>query len=167
MGQWGRMGDGWGWQWSWWVEIKLYNNLEWQFISFILLSYRKYIAINRGSVHIAPLVGHTQSVKLHFLHFFKWKWLLLNLYLSIQVKSQNYEPAPGTTWWFQPTILWGINYTCSVLFCWIVQDILLYQYAQSILWLSFWNLIYSVLNKVKMNSFHNHKIDTIFSSCRL
>lgn len=35
----------------------------------------KYVAINRGSIHIAPLVGHTQSVK-----------------------SQNYQPAPGTTW---------------------------------------------------------------------
>ncbi|XP_055305751.1 heterogeneous nuclear ribonucleoprotein A3 homolog 1-like [Sitodiplosis mosellana] len=35
----------------------------------------KYVAINRGAIHVADLVGHTQSVK-----------------------SQNYQPAPGTTW---------------------------------------------------------------------
>ncbi|XP_031632264.1 adult cuticle protein 1-like [Contarinia nasturtii] len=35
----------------------------------------KYVAINRGAIHVAPLVGHIQSVK-----------------------SQNYQPAPGTIW---------------------------------------------------------------------
>lgn len=37
--------------------------------------YRKYVAANRGSVHVAPLVGHAQSVS-----------------------SSNLDPAPGTTW---------------------------------------------------------------------
>ncbi|XP_031632235.1 glycine-rich cell wall structural protein 1.8-like [Contarinia nasturtii] len=35
----------------------------------------KYVASNRGAVHVAPLVGHIQSVK-----------------------STNEQPAPGTTW---------------------------------------------------------------------
>ncbi|XP_055305158.1 adult cuticle protein 1-like [Sitodiplosis mosellana] len=35
----------------------------------------KYVAANRGSVHVAPLVGHVQSVS-----------------------STNLSPAPGTTW---------------------------------------------------------------------
>ncbi|XP_031632239.1 adult cuticle protein 1-like [Contarinia nasturtii] len=35
----------------------------------------KYVAANRGSVHVAPLVGHTQSVS-----------------------SSNLQPAPGTTY---------------------------------------------------------------------
>lgn len=34
-----------------------------------------YVAANRGSVHVAPLTGHIQSVR-----------------------STNLEPAPGTTW---------------------------------------------------------------------
>lgn len=37
--------------------------------------FSKYVAANRGSVHVAPLVGHVQSVS-----------------------SKNLEPAPGTTW---------------------------------------------------------------------
>lgn len=35
----------------------------------------KYVASNRGAIHVAPLVGHIQSVK-----------------------STNEQPAPGTTW---------------------------------------------------------------------
>lgn len=35
----------------------------------------KYVAANRGSVHVAPLTGHIQSVQ-----------------------STNVEPAPGTIW---------------------------------------------------------------------
>jgi len=35
----------------------------------------QYVAANRGAVHVAPLVGHIQSVK-----------------------STNEQPAPGTTW---------------------------------------------------------------------
>lgn len=37
--------------------------------------HRKYVAINRGAIHVSPLVGHIQSVK-----------------------SINYQPAPGSTW---------------------------------------------------------------------
>lgn len=36
---------------------------------------RQYVAANRGSVHVAPLTGHIQSVS-----------------------STNVQPAPGTTW---------------------------------------------------------------------
>lgn len=50
---------------------KFITNVD--FIANILFS--KYVAANRGSVHVAPLVGHIQSVK-----------------------SANLEPAPGTTW---------------------------------------------------------------------
>lgn len=42
---------------------------------FFLFNFSKYVAANRGSVHVAPLVGHIQSVK-----------------------SSNVQPAPGTTW---------------------------------------------------------------------
>ncbi|XP_055305752.1 uncharacterized protein LOC129570236 [Sitodiplosis mosellana] len=35
----------------------------------------QYVAVNRGAVHIAPLIGHLQSVK-----------------------TTNLEPAPATTW---------------------------------------------------------------------
>lgn len=38
----------------------------------VLILYSKYIAANRGAVHVAPLVGHIQSVK-----------------------STNQQPAPG------------------------------------------------------------------------
>lgn len=40
-----------------------------------LLLYSQYVAINRGAIHIAPLIGHVQSVK-----------------------TTNLEPAPATTW---------------------------------------------------------------------
>ena len=46
-----------------------------QHIDFNFIHFSKYVAANRGSVHVAPLVGHIQSVS-----------------------SKNLEPAPGTTW---------------------------------------------------------------------
>lgn len=52
----------------------IYSRFSYWVLSLSISS--KYVAINRGSIHVAPLVGHTQSVK-----------------------SQNYQPAPGTTWW--------------------------------------------------------------------
>lgn len=45
------------------------------FKNYALHFNRQYVAINRGAVHIAPLIGHVQSVK-----------------------TTNLEPAPATTW---------------------------------------------------------------------
>lgn len=42
-------------------------------IKFFFFVYRSYVATTRGAQHVAPLVGHVQSVS-----------------------SQNLEPAPGT-----------------------------------------------------------------------
>lgn len=44
-------------------------------LTLVCHSRRQYVAANRGSVHVAPLTGHIQSVS-----------------------STNVQPAPGTTW---------------------------------------------------------------------